>query len=203
VPWLRAGTRWQAVAAGLLLDRAETSHVRLLWPLLERWERPEATTAEEDALRQIGELMGRGRRVAVLLQMADWLTERPGALEEPNLDHALVPGLPEHIADLAVLAVPVAGEEASDEPVLVTRGVLRVASRFIGEPVDRKNKLTDGRLAVARMIGGGTNAREAHLGLIELASTLCRPVDPVCTECPLAELCVSSKADTQRAGHLF
>lgn len=203
VPWLRAETRWQAVAAGLLLDRADPGHVRLLWPLFQRWSEPGSTTAEEDALRQIGTLMGRAHRVSTVLEMADWLTEHPGALEEPDLDHRLVPGLPEHLSDLAVLAVPVAGEDASDEPVLVTRGVLRVAGRFIGEPVDRKNKLTDGRLAVARMIGGGANARSAHLGLIELASTLCRPVDPLCTECPLQAWCVESTAEQQRQEQLF
>ena len=74
------------------------------------------------------------------------------------------------VADLAVLVVPLAGEDDSEEPVLVTKGVLRVASRFGREPVDRKNRLTDGRLSVARMVGGATNFRRAHLGLIELAT---------------------------------
>lgn len=203
VPWLHAGTRWQAVAAGLVLDRADPGHVRLLWPLFERWTTPGSTLADEEALRQIGSLIGRAQRVTTILEMAIWLSEQPGALEEPDLDHRRVPGLPEAVADLAVLAVPVAGTDASDEPVLVTRGVLRVAGRFIGEPVDRKNKLTDGRLAVARMIGGGTNARSAHLGLIELASTLCRPANPLCTECPLNAWCVGSNSEQQLQEQLF
>jgi DNA (cytosine-5)-methyltransferase 1 len=55
--------------------------------------------------------------------------------------------------------------------------------------VDRKNKMTDGRMAVARMIGFGPDARHAHLGLIELANSLCRPENPACGECPLTAQC--------------
>ena len=83
----------------------------------------------------------------------------------------------EAVADLAVLAVPsTADDDDSEEPVLRRRGVLRVASRFTGEEtLERKNRMSDGRLAVARMIGYGETARDAHLGLIELAAAVCRP----------------------------
>jgi DNA (cytosine-5)-methyltransferase 1 len=80
--------------------------------------------------------------------------------------------------------------------------VLRVVARFTGEQVDRRNRLTDGRLATARMIGDGSNARDAHLGLIELAAGICRPA-PLCVECPLAQNCHSSQADAQRQTFLF
>ena len=69
--------------------------------------------------------------------------------------------------------------------MLAGRGVLRVVARFTGEQVDRRNRLTDGRLGVARMIGDGSDARDAHLGLIELAAAVCRPAEPSCVECPL------------------
>ena len=78
----------------------------------------------------------------------------------------LLPGA-EAVADLAVLAVPSsADDDDAEEPVLAARGVLRVAARFTGEEtLERKNRMTDGRLAVARMIGYGDNARDAQLGL--------------------------------------
>ena len=68
--------------------------------------------------------------------------------------------------------------------MLAGRGVLRVVARFTGEQVDRRNRLTDGRLGVARMIGNGSDAREAHLGLIELAAAVCRPAEPACVQVP-------------------
>ena len=155
-----------------------------MWPTLRMWKTPQALSAVERELRTIGRLMGREQRVAKLLELARLVGD--GLLEprEAELDYSKVPGLPTSIADLAVLVVPLAGEDDSDEPVLATKGVLRVASRFGGEPVDRKNRLTDGRLSVARMVGGATNFRRAHLGLIELANSLCRPVDPLCYRVP-------------------
>jgi DNA (cytosine-5)-methyltransferase 1 len=203
IPWLKAETRWQVIAAEMLLDRAETEHVRLLWPTLRMWKTPQALSAMGHALRDIGRLIGREQRVAKLLELADWWT---GGLVEPSeatFDYSKVPGLAASIADLAVLVVPLSGEDDSEEPVLATKGVLRVTSRFGGEPVDRKNRLTDGRLSVARMVGGATNFRQAHLGLIELANSLCRPVEPLCYECPVSDWCVASAADEQRAAQLF
>jgi DNA (cytosine-5)-methyltransferase 1 len=76
--------------------------------------------------------------------------------------------------------------------------VLRVAARFSGNPVNLRNRLTDGRLEIARMIGDDADARRAHLGLIELANSLCRPIEPMCDACPLHKLCAKSKADPQR-----
>lgn len=203
IPWLRAETRWQVIAAETLLERAESEHVRLLWPTLRMWKTPQELSAVDSELRAIGRLIGREQRVAKLLGLARWWSN--GLIEppEPELDYSKVPGLWMSVADLAVLVVPLAGEDNSDEPVLATKGVLRVASRFGREPVDRKNRLTDGRLSVARMVGGATNFRRAHLGLIELANSLCRPVDPLCSECPISDWCASSVADEQRAGQLF
>ncbi len=98
----------------------------------------------------------------------------------------------EAVADLAVLTVAADPEEDSEEPVLAGRGVLRVVARFTGEQVDRRNRLTDGRVGVARMIGDGSNARNAHLGLIELAAALCRPATAACEGCPLGSQCSNS-----------
>jgi DNA (cytosine-5)-methyltransferase 1 len=53
------------------------------------------------------------------------------------------------------------------------------------------------------MIGDGSNARDAHRGLIELAASICRPAEPMCVECPLAGTCRSSQADAQRERLLF
>jgi DNA (cytosine-5)-methyltransferase 1 len=203
IPWLKADTRWQVIAAELLLERAEADHVRLLWPTLRMWETPQALYARQNELRKIGRLIGREPRVTKLLDLAGRWTDGLIEPQEEAIAYDEISGLPMSVVDLALLAVPVSGEDDSDEPVLATKGVLRVTSRFAGEPVDRKNRLTDGRLSVARMVGGATNFRQAHLGLIELANSLCRPVEPLCYECPISAWCVSSLADKQRAAQLF
>lgn len=202
LPWLQAESRWPVICAEILLDRLSSSQVRPLWPLLARWTQPTETLASERELREVASWLGREARAANILQIARQLAPNPGQLDD---DEAIrrVPGLSQTIADIAVLAVPRQGEDESEEPVIVGRGVLRVVARFTGALVDRRNRLTDGRLATARMIGDGMNARQAHLGLIELAASVCRPEYQSCTECPLADTCKSSKANELRKGHLF
>ncbi|RBY76280.1 DNA cytosine methyltransferase [Blastococcus sp. TF02-09] len=202
VPWLRASTRWQVVSAELLLDRATSDVIKFVWPILESWATPEATQDNDEALREIGIQIGRGGRAVQLLELADWLVEHPGALEEMD-SAAAIPVAPSAVLELASLVVPVSGEEESEEPVLTTKGVLRVAARVSGDNVDRKNRLTDGRLGVARLIGFGPDARAAHLALIEVAASVCRPVEPLCDVCPLQDVCKSSRAEERRASMLF
>ncbi|MFD0974083.1 DNA cytosine methyltransferase [Plantactinospora endophytica] len=191
IPWLRAETRWQVIQGEILLDRAHPEVLGQVWRTLRAWRQPQDTVAREDDLRRIGRFISREARADTVAQLARTLADNPALLRD---DDALrkVRGLNESVADLAILAVPAAEEDNAEEPVLVTKGVLRVAARFSGNPVGSRNRLTDGRLEVARMIGIDTDARSAHLGLIELANTLCRPQEPVCQACPLAKTCAEA-----------
>jgi DNA (cytosine-5)-methyltransferase 1 len=63
--------------------------------------------------------------------------------------------------------------------------------------------MSDGRLGVARMVGNGKEARDAHLGLIELAANVCRPEKPLCAECPLDSMCLESRTNGERQEILF
>jgi DNA (cytosine-5)-methyltransferase 1 len=202
VPWLRARSRWPVIIAEILLERLAAQQTRSLWPLVARWETPAATLADEAELREIGKWLRRSSRAERILEIAGQLAGAPEKLDD---DEAIrqIPGVFETLADLAVLVVATGLEDESEEPVLAGRGVLRVVARFTGDQVDRRNRLTDGRLGVARMIGDGSNARNAHLGLIELAAAVCRPAEPACVKCPLGELCRSSQADRQREALLF
>ena len=84
LPWLTAESRWQAICAELLLDRAENEQVRLVWPLSRARREPGSTLAQATALNGIGEVMSRGRRVGQLLELARWFLDNPTELD--NLD---------------------------------------------------------------------------------------------------------------------
>lgn len=196
VPWLRASTRWQVVSGEILLDRLAAQHLLSIWPLVESWEQPGDTQANAEDLREIARWIDRPSRAEQLLQLADGLANAPHVLDSDRTIHEALKSN-EAIADLAVLAVPSStDDDDAEEPVLAGRGVLRVASYFTGGDnlLERKNRMSDGRLAIARMIGYGDDARDAHLGLIEIAASVCRPDTQSCTECPLAMTCASSSA---------
>jgi DNA (cytosine-5)-methyltransferase 1 len=190
------------LCAEMLLDRLPASQVRSLWPLLSRWEAPADTLAAASELREIARWLERDGRAERIVALAAQLAGSTDRLDDDEAIRRL-PGISEALADLAVLTVAVRSEDESEEPVLVGRGVLRVVARYTGEQVDRRNRLTDGRLATARMVGDGSNSRDAHLGLVELASGICRPAEPLCVECPLSMTCLSSQADLQRQSLLF
>lgn len=193
LPWLRAGSRWQVVSASILADRAAPRMVRQIWSMVERWQQPVDTLASAAGLRAFGALSGRLARVEVLLALAEASAQTEGTSAAP-----------EHAMELAALVVPGPREDvriqdkpdgddidetALEEPVLARTASLRVAARYSAQPVDVRKKRTDGRLAVARMIGAGPSSRTAQLGLLELATAVCRPDKPLCTECPLVASC--------------
>jgi DNA (cytosine-5)-methyltransferase 1 len=190
VPWLRASTRWQVISAEILLERLGNQQLKWMWPLIRKWEKPTDTLAAADELTKIAGLVDRGGRAKRLLGIAERVADAPQELDSDRTIRAVLKGN-DAVTDLAVLAVPSnVDDDDSEEPVLVGRGVLRVAARFSGNGMlERKNQMSDGRLAVARMIGYGDYARHAHLGLIELAAALCRPEAPACYRCPLTATC--------------
>ncbi len=204
VRWLSALTRWQVVVGDLLLNRATPSAIELMWPVLEVLPTPQSVLDARDFFEDIARsaALPREAKVAQVMGLAEWLVAHPGVLDSLEVGDGLIPTnlLPEAVASLATLVVPLAGDDASEEPVLATKGVVRVAARYADtDHVEKRNKLTDGRLAVARMIGGGKSARSAHLALIELAAAICRP-RPDCPRCPLQASCVTSRATPPTAG---
>lgn len=197
IPWLKAMTRWQVLSGELLLERATADSVRSLWPLLARWVTPSQTLANADELLMIAGWIRRTVRAESVLSVAAHLHQSGDpALNDDVLTELVSAKLISPAqADITSLAVASPQEdESSEEPVIVNKGVLRVAANFTGDAVNARNRLTDGRIAVARMIGYGPDAREAHLALMELSNTHCRPSSPDCQPCPLVQHCAFAVA---------
>jgi DNA (cytosine-5)-methyltransferase 1 len=191
-PWLsgKEATPWQVVAAEIFLGRDERATASLGWnALLRLMHDPETTIRNAERVRSLASLRGKPERGASVLEAAEFLTRLPHSRLDAWEELAEAPGVSATIAKLAETAA------ANDSPghILPLQGSLRVAARFTGTPVDRINSSSDGRLALARMVGGSVygdceEARAAILGLIELASTLCSIKKPACDRCPLADL---------------
>lgn len=197
MPWLHTDNRWKFLLGELLLDRATPTVISSVWPVIESLPSPgPGCIPDPDAVELLDELMsgvGRGQRISTVRQVVQQMTAEPKALWEPTIDRTVLPAIPSALCDLLELALPTAaGDKESEEPVLITKGVLRVASRFQGNDADKRNVQTDGRIAVAAMIGLGDNSRPAHLGLIALAAETCVVDRPTCGACPLSQWCATA-----------
>ncbi|MGO9103336.1 MAG: DNA cytosine methyltransferase [Mycobacterium sp.] len=200
MPWLTTTNRWKFVLGEMLLDRATPTVISAVWKVIDTSEHdvgpgelPDA--AAVDLLDELMSGVGRGQRISLVRKLVEQMTAAPEALWAPTIDRAALAAIPAALRDLVELALPVTGDGAdSEEPVLITKGVLRVASRFQGNDADKRNVQTDGRIAVAAMIGLGDHSRSAHLGLIALANEICLVDTPRCVECPLNRWCATQGA---------
>lgn len=206
VPWLWAPSRWTVVQAEILLRRARTEDARHVWSVLETVRTPSATTEAAQTLQRLGRRLDRKDRVESILDLAERLTEEPTLLESHQ--GLISAGVPSAVADMACRIRPT----SDDDPVVAPNPVLRVAARFYGSDVDVRNKRSDGRMSVARMVGVDADDEDtdlpevghlAHLALFEVAASCCTPGIPNCGPCPLNDWCVTGQTQLETKPPLF
>jgi DNA (cytosine-5)-methyltransferase 1 len=190
VPWMDAPNRWVVLQCEILWPRLSSDQLGAAYKATLSCHTPEITLENEGPLRRIAGVLGRGLRVDELIAAAAYFCEHPDGLEanSPSENLAKAPNVSRALATLCARIVP--GE--SEDPVIVNQAVLRVAARYQGTSVDRRNKLSDGRLAVAAMIGGDELSHEAHLALIQIGQTVCGPSTTDCAHCPLESDCATT-----------
>ncbi len=76
-----------------------------------------------------------------------------------------------------------------DGHLMLNSGALRVIARVTGTRVDQVNKLTDGRLLLARFVGAGEESAVLNAALVSLGTAVCRATEPRCWACPLRGDC--------------
>lgn len=78
--------------------------------------------------------------------------------------------------------------------MLRSQSVLRLASRILGTNSYVSNRLTDGRIDLARLVGAGPEAPSRMAAIRLLAATNCGADLPECTKCPLAGWCLAGQS---------
>ena len=189
MPWLAAASRWHLLVGETFLDRTSPMTARSVWPLIEKWRTPDELLDHQDGLEEISTWIGRESQAKDLEALAQAIAAGESEnVSDVELAALVSQGLVRRTsAELAMIAF-----SEGEEPVVATAGALRVAARFSANPLGRMNRNTDGRIAVARLLGYGTDSRAAHLGLVELGSTVCTPSGPDCGMCPLNQECQSA-----------
>lgn len=185
-PWLRSGSRWLVMLGDSLLGDESTITVDSLWPTVRGWASPEIFVNDADRVTEVSSWLGKDEVARVLLDLAVTVGAEGGSLDDDHLEQMVNRRLLRRSAlELAMIADP-----EGEEPVIANTSALRVAGRFFqGTERWLKNRNSDGRIAVGRLIGFDEESRQAQIALIELGARLCTPKAPACEECPLENWC--------------
>lgn len=185
-PWLRSGSRWFVVLGDALLADESTTVRAALWPIVSKWASPQTLVAREDELAEVCSWLEAGTTAVALLELAEAVIGGGGSLDDECLGQLVGRGLLRRsAAELAMLA-----DAEGEEPIIANTAALRVAGRFFqGSERWLKNRNSDGRIAVGRLVGFDEESREAQIALIELGVQLCTPKAPDCDRCPLSTWC--------------
>lgn len=178
--WRHRTDIWPALVSSILVggQRADDGTVSMIL-----WELPDPGALTQEYLDASDLPASNRKALARLLPVsAAWRCEqRDGADEnEPWWSHVnLNPSETDRFACLAF----------GRDVLLTTTAPMRVAARVTGRPVDKIDRLTDGRLALAEIIGGGPRAADRMAAVAALGRAVCVAEQPDCRSCPLALLC--------------
>jgi DNA (cytosine-5)-methyltransferase 1 len=91
---------------------------------------------------------------------------------------------------------------AGDDVLLTSQPVIRVSSRVLKTKSESANSLTDGRIDLARLIGGGDEAPLRMAALRLIGQLYCHKQTPLCEQCPLVKKCATA-GDLKPSNLLF
>jgi len=183
-PWAYPGNLWAAVVGQIMGGRADVG-----WPapddvlsLIRRWE--DATPEMLAALETMADPGARRRAVQRLARLAEAVRGSSEGWEGEGW--------------LQVSGLGPAGREwiellGRSNGMVASTSVLRVTARVTGSDVDRQNRLSNGRMELAKLIGDGDRASTINAAMHRLGSLVCRPDEAACDSCPVVTLCGSAR----------
>lgn len=179
-PWRHPGDPW-VVLAGLIIGARGVAGDRLTRDFLKAF--PTMPDLSEVPMQSARSVPWNAAALSRLRQVANKLRRVGGSWQ--RLDWAKAAGLASAEADF--FRVVGLGQDA----ILANAPALRVVARLTERAVDKGRRLSDGKVALARLIGVGEETPRLAAALIALGSQVCTSADPKCIACPLHELCPS------------
>jgi DNA (cytosine-5)-methyltransferase 1 len=185
-PWLRSRSRWLVVVGDALLGDETPTSVAALWPLVSGWSTPSLFVADGERAAEVASWLGKEVAVSALLEAARSVQFDGASVGDDHLEELVSRRLIRRsAAELAMISDP-----KGEEPVIANTAALRVAGRFFqGTERWLKNRNSEGRIAVSRLIGFDEESRQAQIALVELGARVCTPRAPDCGACPLSAWC--------------
>jgi DNA (cytosine-5)-methyltransferase 1 len=178
-PWRHATDPWSALVSTVLVNgRVDDGTVSMVL-----WQLPTPAALTTRVIEESGWPGGVCRALRRLLPAVEaWQGQERGDAAPWWEAVKLLPAEVERFACLAM----------GSGVLLTTQASVRVAARVTGRPVHKVDRLTDGRLALAEIVGGGERAPARMAAVAALGLGVCTVEEPDCGSCPLALLCRSS-----------
>jgi DNA (cytosine-5)-methyltransferase 1 len=185
-PWRHPADVWTGLMSSVLGNgKVDAGTMSLLL-----WHFPTPLELTPEKLATLSTQPGARSGLTRLLPAAEaWrAAQLPGAAAEEEPWWAKIRLSPAEMDRFALLAMGADG-------LLVTQAPLRVAARVTGRPVDKIDRLTDGRLALASIVGSGPSAGRRMAAVAALGASVCTLNDPGCGHCPLVGICRKAAGD--------
>jgi A/G-specific adenine glycosylase len=186
---------YEQIVSEVLLQRTTATAVAAFLPqFLERF--PSWTVIAEASEEELGlHLRPIGlwkRRAASIKLLGEEIVRRSNDLPSTREEAQSLPGVGQYIAS----AILMFGHGYA-EPLLDTN-MARVLERYFGP-----RKLADIRYdpylqSLAQAVVTGPQAREVNWAILDLGSLICRPRNPLCAQCPLADGCLTGRLNLGR-----
>lgn len=194
-PWRETDDPYKVFVAEILLHRTKAeSVVPAYLEITSRYgSLIELSAADEEILYKMLKPLGLKWRVAKLIEAVNMVVKDfHGILPQQKYELERLPGIGDYISSAIRSMI-----YNSRDPLIDTNTV-RVLSRITGwkqnDSLRRTKKVRDQYVTLA----GEADFRKFGLALIDLASKICRPSNPLCEECPLIECCKFAKIDVKK-----
>lgn len=198
LPWRKTRDPWAILVAAFLLRKTTTEQVvKIYEEFLKMYPTPKALlSVSEEKIKELIRPLGiEHQRTKHLIDLARFIVERFGGRIPCSKEKLkLLPGVGDYIASEVLL-----GACNKPEPLL-DRNMIRILERVFGVKSAKKRPHTDPKLwAFARMLvpKDPDKAKAFNYGTLDFARKICTARNPKCKLCPLADICLYSREDTE------
>lgn len=186
LPWRRDASPWAVMVSEFMLQQTPVSRVLPVYEMwIERWPTPAALAASTtgDAVRAWGRL-GYPRRALRLHAAATAIVEQhAGTVPESHDALLALPGVGEYTA------AAIASFAYGQRHVVLDTNVRRVFARLASGEQFPAQSLTSAERELATSLMPEHDAHRWAAATMELGALVCTARAPVCSECPVADLC--------------
>lgn len=190
LPWRNTNKPFKILVAEFLLQKTDVERVKAVYEkFVHRWSSPQALSkARISSISKIIQPLGLKYKASRLKLTAKAVVEKFGG-EIPEAEDKLLelPGVGRYIASAVECF-------AFNKPkAVLDTNVIRILNRVFGIQSDKNRPRDDLRLwNLAQTLVPSNNAREYNCGLLDYGALICKSKEPLCGECVLHSICVSS-----------